>query len=564
VVSGGGRGITAEALIALARRTELRLLVLGRTPLADEPDTLRGVADVADLTRLVLQDARARGGAASPGEVRAAVARIIAAREIRDTLARLRAAGSEVRYSLTDVADAHAVAGALEAARRDWGPIAGVIHGAGALADARLRDKTESHAERVFGPKLRGLANLLAATAADPLRLICTFSSVAAHAGNAGQADYAMANGILERVTAAEGARRGPSCLVRALAWGPWDRGMVTEHLREKFARDGVSLIDPPAGSAAFVRELGDRGAGTTVLLTADPPDRHRSMTAPEGELVVPVTPALYPQLADHRIGDRLVLPMAMAVEWLARLLRLLEPTASRLRLDHLQVLRPIVVADRGAPPTRLTLRYRREADGRAVRVRICGSDGAACYGGAIVLPADNRAAPMAPLAPDGAGPFPVSEEAGRAPARLYGDGVLFHGPRFQMLREVYAVAPTFARARMATTGAMGWPGAFLAEPALVDGALQLALVWAFEATRQPYLPMRLGAVDVALDARPATVVTATLVAPPISGATLRASVRVADETGAVLVDLRDVEGHPVPGGRSTRLPPAVGSEVVS
>jgi NADP-dependent 3-hydroxy acid dehydrogenase YdfG len=252
---------------------------LGRTPLVDEHAAFRGVTDTADLSRLVLQQARAGGDACSPTDVRAAVAGIVASREAARTLTRLREAGSEVRHIATDVADARAVGSAVDTARRAWGPITGLIHGAGAVADAWLRDKTESHVDRVFAPKLLGLANLLAATAGDPLRLLCAFSSVAAHVGNVGQADYAMANSILERVLAAEAVRRGSSCQVRALAWGPWDTGMVTPQLREKFAHDGVPLIAVQAGCAAFVRELASRSAETTVLLT--------------------------PQVAEHRPEDR-------------------------------------------------------------------------------------------------------------------------------------------------------------------------------------------------------------------------------------------------------------------
>ena len=275
VVSGGARGITGEAIVALAQRLELRLLVLGRTELVDEPDAFMGVTDPADLSRLVFQQARTRGEAPSPTEVRAVVAGIVAGREATRTVRRLREAKSEVRYIATDIADAHAVAGAVATARRDWGPITGLVHGAGAVADAWLRDKTESHVDRVFAPKLLGLANLLAATAGDPLRLICAFSSVAAHVGNVGQADYAMANRILEHVIAAEAVRRGSSCQLRALAWGPWETGMVTPHLREKFTHDGVPLIAVPAGSAAFVRELASRSTETTVLLT--PPAAEQS-----------------------------------------------------------------------------------------------------------------------------------------------------------------------------------------------------------------------------------------------------------------------------------------------
>jgi hypothetical protein len=150
------------------------------------------------------------------------------------------------------------------------------------------------------------------------------------------------------------------------------------------------------------------------------------------------------------------------------------------------------------------------------------------------------------------------------APVRSYSDGTLFHGPRFQALREVGDVSATSASARIATTAAMAWPGAYLSEPVLVDAALQLALVWAMQATQQHYLPMRFGALDLALGPRPATVVTAGLSAPPIAGATLRASVRIVDDTGAVLVDMRDIEGHPNPISQTATRRAIVASDVES
>lgn len=43
VVTGGGRGVTAECVIALAKATPLRLALLGRSALVDEPEGLEGV-----------------------------------------------------------------------------------------------------------------------------------------------------------------------------------------------------------------------------------------------------------------------------------------------------------------------------------------------------------------------------------------------------------------------------------------------------------------------------------------------------------------------------------------
>ena len=46
-------------------------------------------------------------------------------------------------------------------------------------------------------------------TRADPLELLAVYSSVSARCGNTGQADYAMANEVLNLVASAERARRG-------------------------------------------------------------------------------------------------------------------------------------------------------------------------------------------------------------------------------------------------------------------------------------------------------------------------------------------------------------------
>lgn len=125
-----------------------------------------------------------------------------------------------MRYAAADVRDAAQLTALLDGVRNDFGPITGLVHGAGVLADAPLHKKTLDGFDRVFETKVGGLCALLDATAGDALKMICLFSSVAARSGNVGQSDYAMANEILNKVALAEQARRGPSCLVRALGWG--------------------------------------------------------------------------------------------------------------------------------------------------------------------------------------------------------------------------------------------------------------------------------------------------------------------------------------------------------
>jgi NAD(P)-dependent dehydrogenase (short-subunit alcohol dehydrogenase family) len=255
VVSGGGRGVTAATVIELARNTRPRIALLGRSVLDEEPANLHTISDDAGLKKALLAAAQANGQRLTPRELGATTERILAAREIRATLQALQAAGSEATYLPCDITDPVATAATLEQIRAKWGPITGIVHGAGVLADKRLAEKTSDDFQRVFGTKIGGLRSLLAATADDPLSVICLFSSVAARTGNAGQADYAMANEVLNRV-AHELTRQRSGCVVKSIGWGPWAGGMVTPLLKAKFDEMGVPLIPLDSGARHFVAEL--------------------------------------------------------------------------------------------------------------------------------------------------------------------------------------------------------------------------------------------------------------------------------------------------------------------
>ena len=222
VVSGGARGVTAAAVISLARRTKVRLALLGRTPLIDEPAELRTAKTDAELKRAVVERMRRSGTMPDPKTVGGHVAQVRAVREIRATLDAVRAVGAEAEYLAVDVCDASALATALDRVRQRWGPISGVVHAAGVLADAKLEDKTDAQYERVVSTKLVGLQALLTATKDDPLTHLCLFSSVAARQGNVGQVDYAMANETLHKV-AISVAKARPDIKITSLGWGPWD-----------------------------------------------------------------------------------------------------------------------------------------------------------------------------------------------------------------------------------------------------------------------------------------------------------------------------------------------------
>ncbi|WP_432101446.1 SDR family NAD(P)-dependent oxidoreductase [Streptomyces sp. WAC 04229] len=487
VVTGGARGVTAECVVALARAHRPRLLLLGRSALREEPPYLGAAGDERAVRTALIEHARREGAAPEPAHAAARARQVMAAREVTATLAACREAGAQVRYAAVDSRDRDALARTLDEVRAEWGPITGVLHGAGVLADRRLEDKTDDEFDRVFTTKVDGLEALLAATAPDPLRWLCVFSSVAGRAGNAGQSDYAMANETLNHLVAVHAGAR-PGLRARALVWGAWDGGMVTPHLAEYFAAAGTPLISRAAGARALVAELAQEGPVQTVLVphTAGTELVPAEVDAPLAE--VRVGAGSHPHFAEHAVGGRPVVPLAYVAEWFARLLREHDPYAP-VELSDLRVLRGIALEDFGTAERRLLVRRVRTNRGpEAWQLQGHGDgDGAPHYrvtpGGAPT--ADGFGLETGTLAQD-LGPLPRTE--------LYDGHVLFHGPAFQVVRGFEGVGPSGARGELAGVRGMDWrPEPWITDPAAVDGALQLAGLWAEHLLGGPTLPMGIG-----------------------------------------------------------------------
>jgi acyl transferase domain-containing protein/NADP-dependent 3-hydroxy acid dehydrogenase YdfG len=545
VVSGGARGVTAAALVSLASVSlasggQPRMLLIGRTALADEPEFLASARDQPALTRLLAERGHSDD---TPAQLAIQARAILARREVRATLAAVEQAGAIARYAALDITDSEALRRELARVRQEWGPVTGLVHGAGVLADKRIADKTDDQFDHVYATKVAGLRALLAATASDPLELLCAFSSVAARYGNPGQCDYAMANEVLNQVARAERQRR-PSCRVRALGWGPWDAGMVTASRAAHFTRLGVPLISLAAGARAFVAELGAAGDTAPVLVTAAPErDRGRLATGPPRVAVeVTVNARTHGFLSDHAPAGVPVLPLAMAMEWFAAAGHSRHPGRITF-LSDIRVLSGIELPDLAARGHRFTIEGTgAEHDLGALDLRLVSSAGPAAA--ALTSPAGAahyRARLIAPFAsprawstPDAMGePFtgPVYEAA-----------ELFHGPLFRVLQRVRGLSRRGAEARVAGVRAIGWAGGpWWTDPAAIDGALQAAVLWARHATGDATLPMSVDALRVH-HAGPAPGTLRCLVhATSIAADQSRCDIALLDEDGEVRTELLGV-----------------------
>lgn len=290
VVVGGARGIASGVARALASASGCRIELMGRTtlPPQDGPAGNEEASDIAAAADLpALRAALSARGTMTPAEVNRRAVSILAQREVRSTLAELRALGNPVAYRSVDVRDADATRRAIKAVCAAHGRIDGLVFAAGVVEDKLIAEKTAESFARVFDAKAAGaraVLDTLDEQGCEP-RFTVLFGSIAA-GGSRGQADYAAANDALEALGASWSSRSGRRCVT--VHWGPWapvgeHAGMVTPGLARQFAKQGLGLIDPEAGVRCLLRELAwGAPAITAVAYVAPPRETFAGLMAPD------------------------------------------------------------------------------------------------------------------------------------------------------------------------------------------------------------------------------------------------------------------------------------------
>jgi acyl carrier protein len=484
VVSGGARGVTAACVIEWAYETQATFILLGRTPLEPEPAACAGVTDDAGLKRALLADAKARGVTLTPAALGKLASKVQAGREVRETIARVQEVGGRAVYVTASVTDAVAVQTALDGVRSEIGPITGVVHAAGVLADKWIAEKSDADFAFVFDTKIDGLRALLDATAADDLKVLAVFSSVAARCGNQGQCDYAMANEVLTKVCMHE-ARRRPSCIVKSFGWGPWEGGMVTPQLRARFEALGVPMIPIDVGARMFVDELVRGGSAEVDLVFGGEPKAEpllgASEDAPAVSLELAIGKETHPHFADHTIQGTPVVPLVAVVDWFSRAIRAVYPGRHLAALEQVRVLRGIRLDGFASGGDRFVLRVAPPDAKGGVALRLESLAGIPHYN-AVASLADGPATATEVAPSLRVQPWTRSD--------IYGD-VLFHGAQFRVIAHVEGMSDEGAIAVLSADRGADWP----VEPSAVDvagldGGLQLALLLTEHMLGAASLPM--------------------------------------------------------------------------
>jgi acyl transferase domain-containing protein/NAD(P)-dependent dehydrogenase (short-subunit alcohol dehydrogenase family) len=503
VISGGAKGVTAAAALELAKQTGTSLVLLGRSPRPfTEPKWIASIETEAAVKKAIIEN-EYRNRKATPAAIEKAYRHYMANREIANNLKQLKSTGASVYYYSADVRDFDSVQAIMAEIRSNIGPITGIIHGAGVLEDRLIIDKTPEQFERVYDTKVRGLKNLLKAVGRDPLKYLVLFSSVAARLGNQGQADYAVANEVLNKIAQAESARR-KDCRVVSINWGPWDGGMVSPALKREFERNGIHLIPVEYGAKCMLREMTGEGdnpveivIGAELKRASDgTPKRSKrpalvkpSSSPPKRQLALSFEREIdihqFPILKSHMIDGKPVVPLALMTEWFAHGALHANPGLVLHGLDDIRVMKGIRL-EHDKQHIRL-LAGKPHKNGKFYEVEVELRDGEML--GQDVLHSKAKAILSNSLTVAPAYEFSktmVAKAYAKNMEEVY-DKILFHGLQLHGIRKIISCS---SRGMVAHISAAPAPSEWIAtplrnqwiaDPLVLDCAFQMATVWCFE-----------------------------------------------------------------------------------
>jgi len=578
LATGGLKGVTAELLRELALPGNT-LIITGRSNLQDEePVELKNLEVDEALRRHFINEAREKGLRMSPADIRRKIKSVLAAREMRDNLRDFRKRGAAVEYHAVDVIDEDAMKRLLDGIYLRHPGIGAVIHGAGIIEDKLLADKSGESWSRVVETKVLGLLLLCKYLRPESLRFLAVMSSVAGRYGNTGQADYAAANELMNRLCCQMSADWAGKVNVKALCWGPWGptafgTGMVGPETEAKFAAMGITLVSADAGRKLFREEMVSGSPDIEIVCGEAPWEEHEAAlvkvlenrdtpAAAMGVLLSGATVTNYSNdkktvssilgddhdyLKDHRIDGIRVLPAAAALEIMSEAARHLWPGQVLIEIRDFRLLKGI------------------ELKGKELELHVPVSPGENGVGGAFEVNAAIRSVhngserlhyrsviTFGQKYPE-TFKYKRPQANGQSPKKLSAADAyaewLFHGPRFQVIEDIEGIWEHGARTLIRTSSPSGWMPAAEAEgrgwvcdPAVIDAAAQMAILWARAYRNETALPARFGRVVLYCESLPERVFMNFELRKTGEPHSVRANVYYTDPSDDVLLMIEDME----------------------
>ena len=500
LISGGAKGITSQCAIKIAETARCRFILVGRSPILDsEPGYAKDSKSSEELQDNALKSYKKRGEKITPKVLQKEIKEILSSREISSTLRKIEEYGGEAVYISADVTDEKSLIPKIQSAIKKLGPITGVIHGAGNLADKLIENKNSNDFDLVVNTKIKGLENIIQAVNCESLRFLVLFSSVAGFFGNIGQSDYAIANEILNK-SAYIIKRSLPNCHVISINWGPWDSGMVSPELKKAFKERNIQLISTEFGVETLMNEITRTKQDVPQIVIGNPINPNiefKHFQSSEITVRRRLNLKNNPFLKDHYIGSMAVLPATCGASWLANTCESLNPGFSFFHMEDFKILKGITFDD-DDHDYEMELKLLPEADDNKkiyetiVTSQIGNNRKVFHYSGQVTLVKEMPIPPKHPPVRE----FNLDSSKFKKGREFYQDGTLFHGPSFQGIQEVLLLTEN----RVITQVSLPQmdprnQGQFLAQttnPFINDTIVQNLLIWTQEFYDTPCLPSRL------------------------------------------------------------------------
>lgn len=543
LVSGGGKGITAACAVALAHAYRCTFTLLGRSQaLAEEPGWARELETDTALKGAAVKHFQAQGKSIAPKAISREVNRILSSRKIQHTLNQIREAGSQAEYLSADLTNLVAL---KEKLGSTVGKINAVLHGAGALADKYIEDKTESDFDLVYGVKVGGLKNILTLIPPGQLDYLILFSSVAGFYGNAGQTDYSLSNEVLNKL--GHYLKESlPKCQVLSLDWGPWDGGMVTPQLKRILIHRNIPLISLKSGTEILIdllkspQEHPQYVIGSPLPLPSSKPIPELRKYRIQRDLSLERNPFL----ADHVIGGNAVLPTVCAVNWFINSCQSLYPGYEFFAVRDYSVFKGIIVKEETPQQYMLELQ---ELAKSVDAVRFAGKissrngDGRKSWHYQAIVELMKKPPDRPRIAE-----IDVHDDSVSSGESLYASRILFHGPSFQGIDRVLNISDggltTSCQLGPRTSEQMGQFPVRNFNHCLADVHLQSMLIWAHLQKGSLGLPLKI-ASGIQYHKPPAEKQTyATMKVRSVNGRQLVADVISHDQQGLIYSEVTGAE----------------------
>jgi enediyne polyketide synthase len=321
LVTGGGKGITAECSLTLARSFGCRLALLGRShPERDE--------------------------------------------ELQNNLDRFRNANVKFGYFSVDLTDEAAVSEAIQRIHLELGTVTAVLHGAGINNPRSLEDLTARDLRATLEVKVTALRNILRSLSEDNLHLLLTFGSIIGRTGLQGEGHYGLANEWL-RIEVEEWQRQHPACRCLNLEWSVWAGVGMGQRLGvlDSLQQQGITPLPLDQALSCLPELLAWQSAPTSCIVTArtgnmpmlgfghsDLPFlrflENVRLHYPGIELITDaeISADTDPYLKDHCFKRDQILPAVLGMEAMAQVASALEETKQSPEFHNLRFNRPVVV----------------------------------------------------------------------------------------------------------------------------------------------------------------------------------------------------------------------------